>query len=138
MEKKECNLQYPLTSFEFSHCFALQVRFLFPQMCKITDHGLSSMSLGQQSSRLYVADTRYGQLLQYTQWGGANKYVYHDTVQPDVNPSRWTRIHRSISSQYVGWGNHCVADNMLYSVIYTRGHARTHAHTQAYNSVASS
>ncbi|XP_071108865.1 uncharacterized protein [Haliotis cracherodii] len=41
-------------------------------MCKITDHGLSSMSLGQQSSRLYVADTRYGQLLQYTQWGGAN------------------------------------------------------------------
>ncbi|XP_067648786.1 uncharacterized protein [Haliotis asinina] len=41
-------------------------------VCKITNRGESSISLGHQSSVLYVADSEYGQLLQYTQWGSAN------------------------------------------------------------------
>ncbi|XP_046551273.1 uncharacterized protein LOC124260996 [Haliotis rubra] len=41
-------------------------------VCKITDHGVSSVSLGPQSSVHFVVDSVYGQLLKYTQWGSAN------------------------------------------------------------------
>ncbi|XP_046551272.1 uncharacterized protein LOC124260995 isoform X2 [Haliotis rubra] len=41
-------------------------------MCQIKDNGATSQSLGNQSSLVFVASSLYGQVYQYTNWGGAN------------------------------------------------------------------
>ncbi|XP_071108572.1 uncharacterized protein [Haliotis cracherodii] len=41
-------------------------------VCQIKDNGATSLSLGNQSSLVFVASSAYGQVYQYTNWGGAN------------------------------------------------------------------
>ncbi|XP_067649832.1 uncharacterized protein [Haliotis asinina] len=41
-------------------------------MCQIKDNGATSQSLGNQSSLVFVSSSEYGQVYQYTNWGGAN------------------------------------------------------------------